>query len=190
MDVKAIFHSFDPSSFYFYSHRAIFVVGFYTGLRSKEIRNLKIKSFGEVKGHRVLNLTIKGDKPHEVPLNPFVVHCIQEHIAHLKKLGFNLNGDHYLFPSIKTKENKAITAQSFNDIFKRRLSKAGLTLSDLRRYSPHSMRATFAGHLLNTVEAPLEDVQKLMGQSSPATTQKYNKRLKSHDKSPVYSIKF
>ena len=52
------------------------------------------------------------------------------------------------------------------------------------------MRATLATHLLNTVEAPLEDVQHLLGHSSPATTQHYNKRKKGHNKSPVYRIDY
>ena len=190
VDVKAIFNSFDLKSFYFYSHRAIFAVGLYTGLRSHEIRNLKIRNFGEVAGHRVLNLSIKGDKPHEIPLNPFVVRCILEHIDKLKELGFKVNDDHYLFPSLKTRQNKPMAAKPFSFIFQRRLKMANVEQSHLRRYSPHSMRATFAGHLLNTVEAPLEEVQKLLGHSSPTTTQKYNKRKKSHDKSPVYKIQY
>jgi len=189
-DVKKIFASLDEDNFYYYSHRAILAVGFYTGLRSSEIRHLKIENFGKVDGHHVLKTLIKGGKTHEIPLNPFVVRCLEQHIERLKELKFNINGDHYLFPPLKTKENKAMRPQAIIQIFQGKLKKAGIEKSHLRRYSPHSMRATLAGHLLNTVEAPLEEVQKLLGHSSPTTTQRYNKRDKSHDKSPVYKIEY
>jgi integrase len=53
-----------------HAHRALLGVGFYTGLRSREIRFLKISDITEVDGHRIIRTMIKGGKPHEVPINP------------------------------------------------------------------------------------------------------------------------
>ncbi len=189
-DVRKIFDSFKLDSVYGVHHRALLAVGFYTGLRSSEIRNLKIKNYAKLDGHMILRCLIKGAKVHEVPLNPFVVRCLDDHLARLTEKGFVLCEEHYLFPSIKTRQNKPIGAKALWGIFRNRLREAGIDLSTIRRYSPHSMRATLAGHLLNTLEAPLEQVQQTLGHSSPTTTMKYNKRHKSHDKSPVYRIEY
>jgi len=189
-DVRSLFEKMKKEGAYYIHHRALLAVGFYTGLRSSEIRNLKLESYAKVDGHIILRCIIKGGKVHEIPLNPFVVRCLDEHIEKLKVLGFDLNPEHYLFPSIKTKQNKPIQAKALWEIFQNRLKDAGIELSSVRRYSPHSMRATLAGHLLNTVEAPLEHVQHALGHSSPTTTMKYNKRKTHHDKSPVYKIDY
>ncbi len=189
-DVRKLFDSMKTNGVYYVHHRAILAVGFYTGLRSSEIRNLKLKNYAKVDGHTVLRCLIKGAKVHEIPLNPFVVRCLDEHIEKLKNMGLALSSEHYLFPAIKTRQNKPIQAKSLCRIFQNRLKDAGIELSTLRRYSPHSMRATLAGHLLNTVEAPLEQVQQALGHSSPTTTMRYNKRKKGHDKSPVYKIEY
>ncbi len=189
-DVRRLFEGMRTDKVYYVHHRALLAVGFYTGLRSKEIRHLKVKDYGKVEGHNVLSCVIKGDKAHEVPLNPFVVKCLDEHFERLKEIGFALEPEDYMFPSVKTMTNKPIRASALAEIFKNRLKEAGIERSSLRRYSPHSMRATLAGHLLNTIEAPLEQVQQTLGHSSPTTTMKYNKREKKHDKSPVYKIEY
>lgn len=190
-DVRRLFDSMkDKHDVYTVHHRALLAVGFYTGLRSSEIRYLTLKSYAKAEGHMLLRCLIKGDKIHEIALNPFVVRCLDEHIAKLTSMGFDLNPEHYLFPAIKTKQNKPIQAKSLWNIFKKRIEKAGIELSAIRRYSPHTMRATLAGHLLNTIEAPLAHVQQALGHASPSTTMKYNKRENSHDKSPVYKIDY
>lgn len=190
-EVKKLFASLNPKRQTFYAHRAILAVGFYTGLRSREIVGLKIGNIGEVKGHRILNLKIKGNKPHEVPLNPFAWHCISEHMEKLKEWGFDIHDPaQCLFPRLKPLENKPITQQGLICILKSRMDDAGIKKSFHRRYSPHSMRATLAGHLLNTIEAPLEQVQQTLGHSSPTTTMRYNKRELEHHKSPVYKIEY
>ena len=79
---------------------------------------------------------------------------------------------------------------SFYQIFLARLKKAGIETPPSRRISTHSMRATVASHLLNERGAKLEDVQDLLGHSSPATTRMYDKRKRSHDKAPGYLIQY
>ncbi len=189
-EVKRIFAALNPKRYNFEQYRALLAVGFYTGLRSSEIRHLKIKDLGEVRGHRVLRTLIKGGKLHELPLNQFVVFALSEHMRKLKELGFELKDEDYLFPLLKPKANRPYSRDGLRYIIKVCVKNAGIQEASFRRYSPHSMRATFAGHLLNIVGAPLEEVQRLMGHSSPVTTQKYDKRDKSHDKSPIYRIEF
>jgi integrase/recombinase XerD len=176
-EVRRLFAALDPTRKSFTSHRALLAIGFYTGLRSAEIRHLRIKNLAEVKGHRVLSLRIKGDKPHEIPLNPFAFRSISEHIERLSELGFEVkNPEQWLFPSLSPIRNHPISSTALEKILK------GLV--------KNSMRATLAGHLLNVVEAPLDQVQRTLGHASPATTIKYNKREQDHDKNPVYRIEY
>ena len=190
-EVRKLFGALNPEKKCFTSHRALLAVGFYTGLRSAEIRHLKLKNLSEIRGHRVLSLIIKGSKPHEIPLNPFAYHCISEHITRLAELGFDTkDSEQWLFPALNPIRNQPISATALSKILNRLIKKAGVNRSSVRRYSPHSMRATLAGHLLNTVEAPLEEVQRTLGHSSPTTTLRYNKREANHDKNPIYKIEY
>ncbi|HYX34278.1 MAG TPA: tyrosine-type recombinase/integrase [Oligoflexus sp.] len=176
-EVRRLFAALDPKRKSFTSHRALLSIGFYTGLCSAEIRHLKIKNLSDAKGHRVLSLRIKGDKPHEIPLNPFAFRCISEHIERLSELGFDAgHPEQWFFPSLSPIRNSPISSSALEKILKGLVKKSGIKASSVRRYSPHSMRATLAGHLLNVVEAPLDQVQRTLGHASPATTIRYNKR--------------
>lgn len=189
-EVTKIFASLNPKAYGYYAHRAILATGFYTGLRSSEIRNLKIGDICEAEGHKIIKTIIKGDKPHEVPINPTLFEYLKDHVTRLSELGFECEKEDYLFPRLKPRENKPISGKSLRQILNGALKRAGIQKSDARRYSPHTMRATVATHLLNKVEAPLEEVQRLLGHSNPSTTQKYNKRTRSHERSPIYEIDF
>jgi integrase len=187
-DVKKVFAAL-PKNKWFTAHRAMLAVGFYTGLRSAEIRHLKVGDYGAIDGHRVLNLLAKGDVRHEVPITPFVVRCLDEHLEGLKALGFALNSADYLFPRLHPKPvNEPISQVALRNLFLRKLGAAEIKQSPLRRYCPHSMRATLATHLLTQADVPLEDVARLLGHRNPATTKTYIKEEKHHDKSPVYKI--
>lgn len=188
-DVRKILAALDPKSHSFALHRAVLATGFFTGLRSAEIRGLRLKNLGTMNGIRVLNLLIKGGLRHEIPLHPFVISAIDQHIEIMRRRGLSVDDpEHVLFPS--RGKNQPLTAEAISYILKSAMERAGIRPDDFRRYSPHSMRATFAGHLLNTVEARLEDVQAAMGHANPSTTQRYNKRRKGHERSPVFRIEF
>lgn len=189
-EVRRIFSSLNPKAYGYYAHRAILATGFYTGLRSSEIRNLKIGDVCEAEGHNIIKTIIKGDKPHEVPINPILFGYLKDHVRRLSELGFECKKNDYLFPRLKPRENKPISGKSLRQILNRAVNRAGIKKSEARRYSPHTMRATVATYLLNQVDASLEDVQRLLGHSNPSTTQKYNKRKKDHEQSPVYKIDF
>ncbi|HYX36323.1 MAG TPA: hypothetical protein VE954_24730 [Oligoflexus sp.] len=73
---------------------------------------------------------------------------------------------------------------------KARLARAGIGQDSFRRYSPHSGRATSTGHRLDTIGAPLEDVQAALGHRNTRTTQGDNKRKKAHEKSGVFRVRY
>lgn len=190
-DIAKILESFKGGGYAAASHRAILSLAFYSGLRSNEIRQLKARDIGTVKGIKILKLKIKGDKPHEIPLHPVALGALEEHFRVLKERGFPIDDpDHVLFPSLKTGKNVPMSDEAIRYIFNAALNKVGIERDSFRRYSPHSMRATFTTHLLDTAEVPLEHVQAALGHASPETTQGYNKRKRGHEKSAVWKIEF
>ncbi|RYZ90944.1 MAG: hypothetical protein EOP04_02255 [Proteobacteria bacterium] len=190
-DVAKILESIKPRHYVEASHRAILSVGFFTGLRSNEIRQLKIGDIGAVTGIKILRLKIKGDKTHEIPLHPTVLMALEAHLEVLRTRGFPVDDPkHVLFPSLKTARNVPMSDEAIRYIFNSAITRAGIKKDSFRRYSPHSTRATFTTHLLDTAEVPLEHVQAALGHASPETTQSYNKRKRGHDKSAVWKIEF
>lgn len=171
------------------SHRAILSLLFHNGPRSREIRELRMKDLGTIRGIRVVRFRIKGDRLHEQPLHPIAIAAIEEHLEILRKRGFQIdNPEHVLFPSLKTGRNEPMSDEAIRYIFKSAIAKAGVELDSFRRYSPHSGRATFTGHLLDSVGARLEDVQEALGHKNSRTTQGYNKRKKAVEKSVIFKV--
>ena len=189
-DVTKVIESVRPGAYASASHKAILSVGFYAGLRSNEIRQLRVGDIGTVKGIKILRLRIKGDKAHEIPLHPVVIMAIDGHLEALRARGFALDDDHVLFPSLKTGRNVPMSDEAIRYIFNAALDRAGVVRDSFKRYSPHSTRATFTTHLLDTAEVPVEHVQQALGHASPETTLSYNKRKRGHDKSAVWKIEF
>ena len=72
-----------------------------------------------------------------------------------------------------------MTDQAIYDILKRRAGQAGL-----ETFSPHDIRRTFAGNLLDA-GVDLATVQRLMGHSDPATTAGYDRRSETVKKDAV-----
>ncbi|HEY6407006.1 MAG TPA: site-specific integrase [Ktedonobacteraceae bacterium] len=53
--------------------------------------------------------------------------------------------------------------------------------------TPHDLRASFITYAVETGK-PIIQVQRLVGHSSPATTERYYSRKQDLDTSPVYAI--
>jgi integrase/recombinase XerD len=87
-DVRKILAALNPKSHSYELHRAVLATGFFTGLRSAEIRGLRLKNLGTVNGIREFNLQIKGGRRHEIPLHPFVISAIDLHIETMRQRGF------------------------------------------------------------------------------------------------------
>ena len=172
-------------------HRALLAVGFYTGLRGREILNLKIQDYAQYKQIRVFKLKIKGDIYRTIPLHPFVVECIDFYIAQMEEKS-PFKSDDFLFQPmrmLKSKKKGPLQLLTFLHVLKTALKNAGINREDdFFKYSSHLMRSSLATILLNDQNTALDEVQEVLGHKSPTTTTKYIKRKKDLLKSPLLKI--
>lgn len=146
---------------------AIIALLYGTGMRRAELAELALEHYNRESGEiRVLG---KGNKERLAFVSGGAAAALADWIA--------VRGEHpgRLFVPI----NKGgrilaggITAKSVYQVLSKRAAEAGLS----EPLTPHDLRRSFAGDLLDTNQADLSTVQQLMGHSSPQTTARYDRR--------------
>ena len=153
-------------------HRLLIQLGYSAGLRASEIINLRWKDI-DFKRNTIHIKQSKGKKDRIVMLSPKVK-------KGLKRLTLNKGG--YVF---KTNRAKKYSHKSIEFIIKNAAKKAGIN----KRVTPHTLRHSFATHLLeNGVD--IKFIKELLGHSNLQTTMIYTKMSKrdmSRIKSPLDS---
>ncbi|MCX8027685.1 MAG: site-specific tyrosine recombinase XerD [Thermodesulfovibrionales bacterium] len=134
-----------------------------SGLRVSEIVSLKIDDVNLDGGF--LKVTGKGSKERVVPMNKRAIDKIKSYINGLRHETLKKKNSPFLFLSNR---GEPMTRQRFWQSLKELGKLAGLELS------PHSIRHSFATHLLEG-GADLRSVQKMLGHSDISTTQIYTK---------------
>ncbi len=145
---------------------AILEVLYSCGFRVSELEALTISSidFDE----RLVRVIGKGDKERIVPIGRQALQAVRNYLEatqYLRRSNVYLSRDEPLFINFR---GGALSGRSIGRIIKKYAIESGLT-GDV---SPHSMRHTFATHLLDG-GADLRAVQELLGHESLSTTQKY-----------------
>ncbi len=138
-----------------------------TGLRAGELTSLNFAdvSFEE----RLVRVRGKGGKERVVPIGRRAAATLEHYLRAVeslrKKKQWNEKGGGALFVNFR---GGRLTSRSVRSIVKRYAGRSGAP-SDI---SPHSMRHSFATHLMDG-GADLRSVQELLGHSSLSTTQRY-----------------
>ncbi len=145
---------------------AILEVLYSSGLRLSEVEALNISSIDFEE--RLVRVLGKGDKERIVPIGRVALRAVKDYMEAIlgsrqKTGGFSQNDP--LFINVR---GGRLSGRSIARIVKRYAMKSGLT----SEISPHSMRHTFATHLMDG-GADLRSVQELLGHESLSTTQKY-----------------
>jgi integrase/recombinase XerC len=136
-----------------------------SGLRVGEVARLDVDRV-DLDRRRVL-VDGKGDKQREVPMSDFAVHALREYLREGR-------------PSMAPDGAESGSILFFNRRKKRfserdirtMVGRYGGTLLPGRRVTPHTLRHSFATHLLEG-GADIRVVQELLGHASVATTQRY-----------------
>lgn len=134
-----------------------------TGLRASELINLTLGDVELSAGY--LSTVGKGSKERAVPVGESALYAINDYLNESRKKLLKGKLSDYLFV---TRRGGAMTRQGFWKIVKKYARESGIT----KEISPHSLRHSFATHLLER-GADLRSVQSMLGHSDISTTQIY-----------------
>ena len=139
--------------------RAILELLYSSGLRVSELVGLNLNQLDSDLG--IVRVMGKGRKERIVPVGVKAIDALK---AYLEARG-GLTGEDAIFinPS-----GGRLTARTVGRVIKKYTRHSGI----FRKVSPHSLRHTFATHLLDA-GADIREIQEMLGHSSLSTTQRY-----------------
>ncbi len=141
-----------------------------TGTRVSELINLKLQNVNmEACFVRIFG---KGSKERVVPMGLYAKEKIDRYIKESRPLLLKKNVSQHLFVS---RLGKAMTRQSFWKLLKQYGQQTGIK----KKITPHSLRHSFASHLLEG-GADLRAVQVMLGHVDISTTQIYTHVARKH----------
>ena len=139
--------------------KAILETLYSCGIRVSELTGLDIGEVDLVNGMaRVLG---KGGKERLTPLGSYAVSALVDYLAARNNPSFDA-------PLLLNAKGGRLTSRSVARI----VDKYILEIAAMRKISPHTLRHTFATHMLEG-GADLRSIQELLGHASLSTTQKY-----------------
>jgi integrase/recombinase XerC len=145
---------------------AILEVLYSTGLRVSELVSLNVESVDG--SERLVRVVGKGRKERIVPIGRRALCALGDYMDASRSLRRRTKKDSSTAPLFINQRGGRLSARSMARILKRYARESGLP----PEISPHSMRHTFATHMLDG-GADLRSVQELLGHASLSTTQKY-----------------
>lgn len=146
-----------------YRNKAMLELLYATGMRISELTNLKLSQVDF--DDDIVRVLGKGKKERTIPLNDTAIFALKEYINDYRPFLLKLNTSEYIF--INNFGNK-ISRQGFFKILKKLCVKAEIS----KEVSPHTLRHSFATHLLNN-GADLRIIQELLGHENLVTTEIY-----------------
>ena len=155
--------------------RALLELMYACGLRVSEVVGLEVADIDLAAG--VLRARGKGSKERLVPIGRAAVAAVRAYLERGRPRLVGARAEPCLFVNVR---GRALTRQGLYKIVQRHAAAAGLA----GRMSPHTLRHTFATHLL-AGGCDLRSVQEMLGHADVATTQVYT-HLSSERLKDVY----
>ena len=138
------------------------IIFYTTGIRISELARIQMKNIKF--SSRIIRVIGKGKKERDVILDKKSIIILKKYIDN-----FNLYEKKYLFESLNKKSfNNHISEKTIYNITKKHLKR----ISNDEKLSPHSIRHSFATHLLQS-GADMMSVKELLGHESLSSTQVY-----------------
>ena len=150
--------------------RALLEVMYACGLRASEVIGLEVSDVDLDEG--LLRARGKGSKERVVPVGSAAVKAMRVYLAHGRPALVKLTPERALFVNFR---GQSLTRQGLYKIVRRHAQSVGLA----DRMSPHTLRHTFATHLLSG-GCDLRSVQEMLGHADVATTQLYTHLSPDH----------
>lgn len=162
-EIDSMIGAIDPEKKEASRNRAIIETLYGCGLRVSELTDLEIgkiyfdEGFVMVRG--------KGSKERVVPMSETAIECIRDYMSDRLSLPIVKGEENYLFLN---RSGHRLTRQMIFTIIKRLAREVGIK----KNISPHTLRHSFATHLLEG-GANLRAIQQMLGHESIATTEIY-----------------
>ena len=157
---------------YDYRNKTILELLYSSGIRISELVNIKTPNYDSEEC--LIRIMGKGSKERTVPLGDYAVNIMNDYMNNYRPL---INKKHTDYVFINNRGDK-ISRQFIFKVIKKEALKKGIK----KDISPHTLRHTFATHLLKN-GADLRIIQELLGHENISTTQIYthvtNNKLKS-----------
>ncbi|MBQ9072773.1 MAG: site-specific tyrosine recombinase XerD [Bacilli bacterium] len=157
-----------------YRNKAMLELMYATGLRVSELINLRLQDIDL--SQDVIRTFGKGSKERVIPIGDYAKEYLEKYIYEYRGSMLKREVCEYLFLN---NHGKKMTRQGFFKIIKKIAKEKGIN----KELSPHTLRHSFASHLLK-YGADLRTIQELLGHSDISTTQIYthitNEELKKN----------
>lgn len=156
LDIRLIDH-------FQYRNKAMLELMYATGMRVSELINIKV--FDIDLEADIIRIIGKGKKERIVPLGDYALEYLKIYYNNYRPILLFKGENDYLFLN---NHGEKMTRQGFFKIIKKLAIEQGIE----KDFSPHTLRHSFATHLLNH-GADLRSIQELLGHSDISTTQIY-----------------
>lgn len=144
-------------------NKAILELLYATGLRISELISLEYKNIDLT--DCIVRVVGKGNKERIVPINSIAVKALENYLNNYRTSLIKNTISNFIFLN---NHGKQLTRQGVFKMIKNEANRAGIK----KDISPHTIRHTFATHLLEN-GADLRIIQELLGHSDISTTQIY-----------------
>ncbi len=149
--------------------RAMLEVLYATGMRVSEVCGLSVKDVNLKNSYIFCH---NGGKERVIPVYPIAVECLKDYIENARpKFAKDQNKCNTLFLN---NSGEALSRQGFWKILKRYALDAGIAAN----ITPHTMRHSFATHLLEN-GADIHDLRDIMGHADISSMHVYKRYLKN-----------
>ncbi len=169
-EVKHLLNAPDPKVPLGARDAAMIELLYAAGLRVSELVNLKLQDINLEAGY--VRVWGKGSKERVVPIGNYARQTIEFYLETSRKTLLKNFVSPYLFVA---RAGKPMTRQGFWKLLRRYARQTGL----VKKITPHSLRHSFATHLLEG-GADLRAVQVMLGHVDISTTQIYTHVAKAH----------
>lgn len=146
-----------------YRNKAMLELMYSSGLRVSELVNVNIHNIDT--SNCIIRIMGKGSKERIVPLGDYAINYLELYLKEYREKLVKKEMNDYLFLN---NHGKKMTRQGFFKILKQLAKEKNIKTE----FSPHTLRHSFATHLLNG-GADLRSIQEMLGHESISTTQIY-----------------
>ncbi len=167
-EMESLLKQPDPSRPLGMRDRAMLELLYATGLRVSELISLSVNNVNLAVGY--VRARGKGSKERIVPIGQAASRAIREYLEGPRRTRPSFQGTLFL-----GKGGRKISRQGFWKILRKYARAAGIQ----KRITPHTLRHSFATHLLEG-GADLRSVQSMLGHADIATTQVYTHLSREH----------